>query len=144
MQTLGVGKMSGTLKKNLDSNPDYWNPIQSPFSDTTVLKNEIFLGFLVDFVSAPVISGFTSAASVTIAVSQLKNLLGLQVQRPSKLPAILKTVEEIFENISSIKWRDSLLGFSCIFILLIMKVRPHPAPNLRRPQEIVDQNSVFQ
>ncbi len=37
-------------------------------------------GFLVDFVSSPVISGFTSAASVTITISQMKNLLGLSVR----------------------------------------------------------------
>ena len=37
------------------------------------------LGALVNFLSVPVISGFTSAAAITIAVSQLKELLGLQI-----------------------------------------------------------------
>jgi MFS superfamily sulfate permease-like transporter len=83
----------------------------------------VFSGFLVDFVSSPVISGFTSAASVTIAVSQMKNLLGLQVRQKSHLPAILKNLDELFNNISTIKWRDTLLGLSCIFTLLFMKVR---------------------
>ncbi|XP_055552506.1 sodium-independent sulfate anion transporter isoform X3 [Falco biarmicus] len=36
------------------------------------------LGFLLDFVSCPVIKGFTSAASVTISFNQIKNILGLQ------------------------------------------------------------------
>jgi len=35
------------------------------------------LGALVNFLSVPVISGFTSAAALTIAASQLKDLLGL-------------------------------------------------------------------
>lgn len=35
------------------------------------------LGGLVNFLSVPVISGFTSAAALTIAVTQLKDLLGL-------------------------------------------------------------------
>jgi MFS superfamily sulfate permease-like transporter len=80
-------------------------------------------GFLVDFVSSPVISGFTSAASVTIAVSQLKNLLGMSIKRRSHLPAILKTFDELFHNYSSIRWLDSLLGIACIVTLLAMKVR---------------------
>lgn len=36
------------------------------------------LGFLVEFISFPVTAGFISAASVTIASSQLKNLLGIK------------------------------------------------------------------
>ena len=122
VQTWAYTSMAISLDKiSVDLNP--WPLCHEPSMLTTRPPKWPFAGFLVDFVSSPVISGFTSAASVTIAVSQLKNLLGLQVQRPSKLPAILKTAEEIFESISTIKWRDSLLGFSCIFLLLIMKVR---------------------
>ena len=35
------------------------------------------LGFLVNFLSHPVISGFTSAAALIIGFSQLKHLLGI-------------------------------------------------------------------
>ncbi|XP_044941693.1 sodium-independent sulfate anion transporter isoform X4 [Mustela putorius furo] len=38
----------------------------------------LHLGFLLDFISYPVIKGFTSAATVTIGFGQIKNLLGLQ------------------------------------------------------------------
>jgi len=36
-------------------------------------------GFLIDFISLPVIAGFTSAASITIATGQVKSLLGITV-----------------------------------------------------------------
>ncbi|VVD02417.1 unnamed protein product [Leptidea sinapis] len=36
------------------------------------------LGFLVEYVSTPVVSGFTSAAAFTVTSSQIKSLLGLQ------------------------------------------------------------------
>jgi SulP family sulfate permease len=39
------------------------------------------LGFLVNFLSHPVISGFTSAAAIVIGLSQLKHLLGLSIPR---------------------------------------------------------------
>ncbi len=37
------------------------------------------LGFLVNFLSHPVISGFTSAAAIIIGLSQLKHLLGIKI-----------------------------------------------------------------
>jgi len=36
-------------------------------------------GFLVNFLSKPVVSGFTSAAALTIALSQTKHLLGIEI-----------------------------------------------------------------
>lgn len=39
------------------------------------------LGALVNFLSVPVISGFTSAAALTIGASQVKDLLGLEVPK---------------------------------------------------------------
>ena len=37
------------------------------------------LGFLIDFISVPVIAGFTSAAAITIATGQVKALLGIKI-----------------------------------------------------------------
>ena len=37
-----------------------------------LLVHVMSTGFLVDFIPVPVISGFTSAAAITIAVGQLK------------------------------------------------------------------------
>ena len=39
------------------------------------------LGFLVNFISHPVLVGFTSAAAIIIGASQLKHLLGVSVER---------------------------------------------------------------
>ncbi len=43
------------------------------------------LGFLVNFLSKPVISGFTSAAAIIIALSQLNHILGINLPRTNKL-----------------------------------------------------------
>jgi sulfate permease, SulP family len=48
------------------------------------------LGFLVNFLSDPVIAGFTNAAALVIALSQMKHLLGIDVpnsERPLELLA---------------------------------------------------------
>ena len=47
------------------------------------------LGFLVNFLSKPVISGFTSAAAIIIAFNQIKNLLGIDVQRSNQVHELL-------------------------------------------------------
>jgi sulfate permease, SulP family len=47
------------------------------------------LGFVVDFLSLPVISGFTSAAAIIIGASQLPHLLGLSMPRSSHVRDIL-------------------------------------------------------
>lgn len=84
------------------------------------ISNKIihFSGFLVEFFSYPVIAGFTSAAAIQIASSQVKGLLGL----PGKANDFLEAWETVIHNISEIKLWDSVLGFSSIIILIIMQV----------------------
>ncbi len=56
------------------------------------------LGFLVSFLSHPVISGFTSAAALIIGLSQLKHLLGIDLSRSHHIHEILiQAVEKISE-----------------------------------------------
>ena len=53
------------------------------------------LGFLVNFLSHPVIAGFTSAAAIIIAISQFKHLLGIKVSGEK----FLDIITQIFQNI---------------------------------------------
>ena len=50
------------------------------------------LGVLVNVMSHSVLSGFTSAAAVVIAASQVKDLLGLRADRAETFPAIVASV----------------------------------------------------
>ncbi|EDO48274.1 predicted protein, partial [Nematostella vectensis] len=52
-------------------------------------------GFLVRFISVPVISGFTSAAAITIAAGQLKSILGLQHIRREFIYCVYDTFRKI-------------------------------------------------
>ncbi len=47
------------------------------------------LGFLVNFLSHPVISGFTSGAALIIGFSQLKHLLGISLPSSQQLPPLI-------------------------------------------------------
>ena len=72
------------------------------------------LGFLVNFLSHPVISGFTSAAALIIGLSQLKHLLGVPIERSHHIHEILiKAVEQF----GSINWVTFGIGLGGILII---------------------------
>ncbi|MEM6316936.1 MAG: sulfate permease [Bacteroidota bacterium] len=59
------------------------------------------LGFLANFLSRPVISGFTSAAAIIIAASQLKDFLGIQIPRGLSTAG---TFRYVLDNAGQINW----------------------------------------
>lgn len=75
-------------------------------------------GFLVEFISMPVTCGFTSAAAVTIAVSQIKSLLGL----PGKADGFINCLVHLFNNIKLFRPGDTALGLCTIVVLIVLKV----------------------
>lgn len=48
------------------------------------------MGFLAQFLSRPIISGFTSAAALIIGLNQLPSLLGIQIERSAQLHVLLR------------------------------------------------------
>ncbi|XP_014470113.1 PREDICTED: sodium-independent sulfate anion transporter-like isoform X2 [Dinoponera quadriceps] len=80
----------------------------------------LHLGFLVDFISMPVICGFSNAAAVIIATSQLGTLLGIKGRTDSFIDAISHVVEHINETTP---W-DPLLGVCSMVVLIIFKKLP--------------------
>lgn len=76
------------------------------------------LGFLVDFVSGPVSSGFTSAVALIIVTSQVKDILGISTSGTTFLEQWMSIFGEIHNTCT---W-DAILGIGCIIVLLSMRV----------------------
>ena len=76
------------------------------------------VGFLTNFLSHPVISGFTSAAALIIGFSQMKHLVGLDLPRTQNVLQILWSVLNQIESINLITFAISL---GCILFLIILK-----------------------
>ncbi|XP_059399930.1 sodium-independent sulfate anion transporter isoform X2 [Carassius carassius] len=74
------------------------------------------LGFLLDFISHPVIKGFTCAAAVTIGFGQLKNILGLK-EIPQQF---FLQVYYTFHKIPEARVGDVILGLCCLFFLVML------------------------
>ena len=72
------------------------------------------LGFLVNFLSHPVVSGFTSAAALIIGLSQLKHLLGVDIPRSHHVHDIILNAVEKFNEINVIALSLGLFGILII------------------------------
>ena len=72
------------------------------------------LGFLVNFLSHPVISGFTSAAALIIGLSQLKHLLGINIPRSHLIHEILLHAIEKFDQTH---WLTLAIGIGGIILI---------------------------
>ncbi len=83
-----------------------------------VLFGVFKLGFLVNFLSKPVISGFTSAASLIIGLNQLKHLTGINLSRNSRLQNI---VAEAVKHITEIHWVTLSIGVISIITIILFK-----------------------
>lgn len=82
-----------------------------------ILMGVFRLGFLIDFVSGPVGAGFTSAVSLIIFSSQMKDLLGIHTSGNTFLQVWIS----IINDIHNISWPDFVLGLICIVLLLSLR-----------------------
>uniref|UniRef100_A0AAR5PMB3 SLC26A/SulP transporter domain-containing protein n=1 Tax=Dendroctonus ponderosae TaxID=77166 RepID=A0AAR5PMB3_DENPD len=83
-----------------------------------ILMGLFGLGFLIDFVSGPVSSGFTSAAALIIVTSQMKDLLGIEASGNT----FVDTWKSLFHDIHHVRLWDTILGVICIVILLLLRM----------------------
>ena len=80
------------------------------------------LGVLIDFISVPVIAGFTSAAAITIASGQVKSIFGLTLEHKVHIEGIVGTWANIVTNFHTWRVNDTILGIFCCILLLLMRV----------------------
>ncbi len=71
-------------------------------------------GVLVAFLSHAVVSGFTSAAALVIALSQVHHLLGFSLAAKDPVPVLL----EAFQRLGEVHSTTLLLGLSSLILLL--------------------------
>lgn len=84
------------------------------------------MGFLVNFLSKPVISGFTSGAAIIIGMNQIGNLLGVEVGRNNHLHSL---GYDIFTHFTQVNLYALLVGSLAIIVLLFLhfKFKKMPA-----------------
>ena len=74
------------------------------------------LGFLADFISRPVLTGFKAGIGVVIIVGQLGKVLGLSIPSESVLQTLLSIVTEL----GQINWPTVILSLVTLAILILL------------------------
>jgi SulP family sulfate permease len=77
------------------------------------------IGFIVNFLSHPVLTGFTSAAAIVIGFSQLKHILGIGLPGTDYF---YETVQAILERLTETNGVTLSIGLGSIGILLYFKM----------------------
>ena len=83
------------------------------------------LGFVVNFLSHSVLVGFTAAAAIIIGFSQVKHLLGIEIERKDHF---YETVHEVWTHLGDIHMPTLVLGAASVALLLLMKRYAKPLP----------------
>lgn len=84
-----------------------------------ILMGAFRMGFMVSFLSHPVLSGFTSAAAIIIAFNQLKHLLGVDMDRSSHLQEL---IAELVHHAGNTNTATLLLGLAGIAIIVMLRI----------------------
>ena len=91
-----------------------------------VLASLLHLGFVANFISLPVLTGFKAGVGVTIFVSQLGRVLGLPVKRGS----FFETILALADSLGEIHWLTFTLALVILALLIFL---PRFAPRLPAP-----------
>ena len=84
------------------------------------------LGFVVNFLSRPVIVGFTSAVALIIGVNQFRNLLGVDFIQSDQIHILL---EDIWIRISEFNLNTTLIGVIASILIIIFRKINKKIPN---------------
>ncbi|SDS43526.1 sulfate permease, SulP family [Polaribacter sp. KT25b] len=84
------------------------------------------LGFIVNFLSKPVITGFTSAVALIIGFNQFRNLLGADFIQSDQIQYIL---EDVWLKIATFNKHTTIIGIISVAIILIFRKINKKLPN---------------
>ena len=76
------------------------------------------LGFIVNFLSKPVITGFTSAVALIIGFNQFRNLFGVDFVQSDQLQYV---VVDVFGRINNFNHPTTIIGLISVVIIIILR-----------------------
>ena len=84
------------------------------------------LGFIVNFLSKPVITGFTSAVALIIGLNQFRNLFGVDFLQSDQIQYVL---EDIWLQISGYNHHTTIIGIISVVVIIIFRKINKKIPN---------------
>ena len=83
-----------------------------------IILGVLRMGFLVNLISQPVISGFISAAAIIIIISQLPEFLGFPIP---KSEFVYENVVYALQNLMEVQWIPFVICSGSIVLILLLK-----------------------
>lgn len=84
------------------------------------------LGFIVNFLSKPVITGFTSAVALIIGLNQFRNLFGVDIVQSDQIQVI---IEDIWLQINNFNYHTTSIGLISALLIIIFRKINKKIPN---------------
>ena len=84
------------------------------------------LGFVVNFLSKPVISGFTSAVALTIGINQFRNLFGVDFIQSDQIQYVL---EDIWFTSTDFNSHTTIIGLISVAVIISLRKINKKIPN---------------
>jgi SulP family sulfate permease len=84
------------------------------------------LGFIVNFLSKPVITGFTSAVALIIGLNQFRNLFGVDIVQSDQIQII---IEDIWLQINDLNYHTTSIGLISALLIIIFRKINKKIPN---------------
>ncbi|MGV6862536.1 MAG: SulP family inorganic anion transporter [Putridiphycobacter sp.] len=78
-------------------------------------------GFLVNFLSRPVISAFTFAAALIIGLNQIKHLVGISFDKGVTTNTIQDLAAQVYKHLPELNWVTLSIGIAGIIIIKAIK-----------------------
>ena len=84
------------------------------------------LGFIVNFLSKPVITGFSSAIAIIIGCNQFRNLLGVDFTQSDQIQYV---IEDVLLQITNYNFHTTIIGLFSVAIIIIFRKINIKIPN---------------
>ncbi|XP_063282296.1 solute carrier family 26 member 6-like [Pelobates fuscus] len=86
-----------------------------------ILLGLVQFGFVVTYLSEPLIRGYTTAAAIHVTVSQIKSIFGVSVAQRSHALSLIYTIVEICSKLPQTNIASLITGLIAICVLFIVK-----------------------
>ncbi|ESO02688.1 hypothetical protein HELRODRAFT_106819 [Helobdella robusta] len=110
--------LTATYGKNpIDKDPTYAVVLGFFTGIVQLIMWLVGFGAFCDFISFPVMKAFTTAAAITIGMTQVKKWWGLKKVSRDFIPQLIQTIQKIPET----RLWDFLMGVVCIFFIVFFR-----------------------
>jgi SulP family sulfate permease len=121
MDSLLVASIVSALAANPDHYIDLAITLAFMMGALQFILGMLRFGFLVNFLSKPVISAFTFAAALIIGLNQLKHLIGISFDKGVTTNTIQDLAAQVSKHINEFNWITLVIGVLGIFVIKFIK-----------------------